>query len=126
MTVGAMAESGWTPATLRRGILGALAVGLAACAEANHLGNPLLLPVHGVATGLENVAYGKRRAAVKAWISEHEVAMRAERFEGPVTAALLAELPQGARAQVQADLKEAAHYGDFAERATVAFMVHQG
>ncbi|SIO12972.1 hypothetical protein [Vannielia litorea] len=103
-----------------------LAGSLAACTGANHLGNPLLLPVRGVAAGLENAAYGKRRAAVKAWIIEQEAAMRAERFEGPVTGALLAELPEAARAQARADLKDAARHGDFAERATVAFMVHRG
>ncbi|MGR3796223.1 hypothetical protein [Vannielia sp. SX4] len=111
---------------LRWGILGFVVAGLGACTEANHLGNPLLLPVRGVAAGLENAAYGKRRAAVKAWITEHEAAMRAERFDGPVTGALLAELPEGARAQVRADLQEAARYSDFAERATLAFMVHRG
>ena len=39
---------------------------LAACSgDANHLGNPLLLPISGLATGVENAAYNQRRGQVE-------------------------------------------------------------
>ena len=39
---------------------------LAGCSnEANHLGNPLLLPISGLATAAENAAYQQRRGAVE-------------------------------------------------------------
>lgn len=39
---------------------------LAACSgEANHLGNPLLLPISGLGTAIENQAYNERRGRVE-------------------------------------------------------------
>lgn len=39
---------------------------LAACSnEANHMGNPLMLPVTGVSTAIGNTAYNKRRGEVE-------------------------------------------------------------
>ncbi|MDX8348631.1 hypothetical protein SLH49_11615 [Cognatiyoonia sp. IB215446] len=44
----------------------AAAFTLAACSqEANHLGNPLLLPVSGVSTAIGNAAYNERRGRVE-------------------------------------------------------------
>lgn len=99
---------------------------LAGCSEANHLGNPLLLPVTAIGAAIENASYDRRRAAVKAWIVDHEAQMRAEGFEGPVTEALLESLPQGRRMQARQDLKQAAAFSDFSERATVIVMVLAG
>ena len=47
---------------------------LAACSgEANHLGNPLLLPITGAATAVENAAYNQRRGAVEVIVkSNHD------------------------------------------------------
>ncbi len=39
---------------------------LAACSgEANHLGNPLFLPISGIGTAAENAAYNQRRGRVE-------------------------------------------------------------
>ncbi|WP_411891925.1 hypothetical protein [Yoonia sp. SDW83-1] len=39
---------------------------IAACSgEANHLGNPLLLPISGLSTAAENAAYNRRRGQVE-------------------------------------------------------------
>ncbi len=39
---------------------------LAACSdEANHLGNPLLLPISGLGTAAQNLAYNQRRGQVE-------------------------------------------------------------
>ncbi|SIS65391.1 hypothetical protein SAMN05421759_10292 [Roseivivax lentus] len=44
---------------------------LSACSsEPNHLGNPMLLPVSAVTTGIGNAAYNARRAAVKSAVTE--------------------------------------------------------
>ena len=98
---------------------------LAACTAPNHLGNPLLLPVHAITSGVQNAAYDRERGTVKAWIIENEAAMRAEAFNGPTTNTMLATLPPRNRDQASKDLKEAAAYPDFSERATVIIMVHR-
>jgi len=105
------------------GLLLVFGSGLTACSDANHLGNPLTLPIRAVTAAVENSAYDRERAGVKTWIIENEAAMRAEGFAGPVTGALLATLPSGRRAQAQRDFIEASAYPDFTERATVVVMV---
>lgn len=105
------------------GALFALSCLTAACSGPNHVGNPLTLPVRGLASAVENGAYNRERAGVKAWITENETAMRAEGFGGPVTESLLATLPVVARDQARRDFLEAAGYSDFTERATVVVMV---
>ena len=99
---------------------------VAACTQPNHLGNPLLLPIGAITTGIENAGYNRQRAQVKAWIAQNEAAMRAEGFNGPVTRSLLASLPAQNRQQTRADLRNAAAHSDFVERATVSVMVHRG
>ncbi|KEO60612.1 hypothetical protein [Thioclava indica] len=98
---------------------------LAGCTEANHIGNPLTLPIRAIASGAENAAYSHKRGVVKTWITRNEAGMRAERFDGPVTQSLLETLPAAARNQARQDLKEAAPHADFPERATVIIMVHR-
>lgn len=51
--------------------------------------------------------------------------MRAEGFQGPVTDDLLATLPADNRKKVRGEIKEAAAFPDFTERATVIVMVHR-
>jgi hypothetical protein len=109
----------------KRRIIPFLLFPAAACTAPNHLGNPLLLPVHAITSGVQNAAYGHERATVKSWIIENEVAMRAEGFEGPITNALLKTLPAENRRQTRKDLKEAEVHSDFIERATVIIMVHR-
>lgn len=49
----------------------------AACSqEANHLGNPLLLPLNGISTGIGNAAYNKRRGAVEVIVKSNYDAIR--------------------------------------------------
>lgn len=96
---------------------------MSACSAPNHLGNPLTLPVRGLAAAVENAAYDRRRGVVKSWIIENEAALRAEGFDGPVTDELLGMLPKSRWFQARRDLVAAAEYEDFAERATVIIMV---
>ncbi len=52
---------------------------LAACStEPNHLGNPLLLPVTGVTTGVQNAAYNKRRGQVELIVKSNFDAIRSD------------------------------------------------
>ena len=96
---------------------------IAGCSGANHIGNPLTLPLGAITSAAENGAYNRERAAVKTWIAKNETTMRAERFAGPVTESLLAKLPLDARGQARRDFVEAAAFPDFTERATVVVMV---
>lgn len=49
---------------MRRNIIALIC--LAACSnEANHLGNPLLLPISGIGTAVQNAAYDRRRGQVE-------------------------------------------------------------
>ena len=102
-----------------------LALLLTACTAPNHLGNPLTLPVRGLGTAFENVAYNRQRAMVKTWIIENEPGLRAERFDGPLMADLLGTVPAPVREKVRGEVKDAARHADFPERATVIVMVHR-
>ncbi|WP_108814310.1 hypothetical protein [Loktanella sp. Alg231-35] len=52
---------------------------LAACSnEANHLGNPLMLPVTGVSTVIGNAAYEKRRGQVELIVKSNYDTIRQE------------------------------------------------
>ncbi|MHA6325243.1 hypothetical protein [Roseivivax sp. CAU 1753] len=98
---------------------------LAGCAnEANHLGNPLLLPVSGLSTLVENAAYGARRADVKAEVARHGPALLTD----PVAQAALwrvAPVAPSDRANVLRDINDLPDPGSAAwiEAATVAIMV---
>lgn len=48
----------------------------AACSnEANHIGNPLLLPIAGVATLFENTVYNERRGKVEIFVKTNHPAL---------------------------------------------------
>jgi len=48
----------------------------AACTgEANHLGNPFLLPVSAMSAGLQNAAYNDRRGAVEIFVKTNHPAL---------------------------------------------------
>ena len=98
---------------------------LSACTAPNHLGNPLLLPVRGLATTLENAAYAQERGGVTDYITQNADAMRAEGFAGPATDALLETLPTPTREKVRMEIAEVSDAPDFAERATIIVMVHR-
>lgn len=49
---------------------------LAACSnQANHLGNPFLLPLSGISTAVENAAYNERRGAVELLVKTNHPAL---------------------------------------------------
>ncbi len=52
---------------------------IASCSgEANHLGNPLLLPVYGIGTAIDNAAYAQRRGAVELIVKSNHPSLLAE------------------------------------------------
>ena len=56
---------------------------LAACSsEANHLGNPLLLPISGIGTAFENAAYNERRGKVELIVKTNHPAILDEIMAG--------------------------------------------
>lgn len=104
---------------------------LTACSGgANHLGNPLLLPVHGAATALSNSAYNARRNKVLAYLAENEPALRAEAKGQPgsafATLAQLARIPPHNLPKVHRDISELAQLPspDWVEHVTVISMVY--
>ncbi len=99
---------------------------LAACGEASHLGNPLLLPASGVATAYQNAGYSARREQVKAYLVDHRQMLYAERFQGPHATRLFAlgRVPPENRRKVAAELAASNSAPDWAEWATVIVMVH--
>lgn len=103
----------------------ALLFGLAACSQPNHLGNPLMLPLNGLSTAIENASYDRQRRLVKSFLTEKAATMRAEQFSGSATDALLGTIPMQHREKVRHELRDAAQYPDFVERATVIVMVHR-
>lgn len=52
---------------------------MAACSnEANHIGNPLLLPFSGLATVFENSVYNERRGRVEVFVKSNHPALIAD------------------------------------------------
>ena len=103
---------------------------LSAC-DAGHLGNPLLLPVHGVASAISNASYAQRRQVVKSALTAHEGDIRAALptcAPRPATCPhlpdILETVPAAHHARVAAELRDAPSY-NWSERATVIVMVHQ-
>ena len=73
---------------------------LAACSgEANHLGNPLLLPVSGLMTAAENQAYTQRRGAVELIVKSNHPQILADIRAGG--GAVLSDAMQTARIPVE-------------------------
>ena len=101
----------------------------AACSnEANHLGNPLLLPIRALGAGIDNAAYNQVRGKVEIFVKTNHPALISDlqRGGGPtLTEAFnIAEVPQAARAphtlQMQSDL---ALYSSNLDALVVAIMV---
>lgn len=104
---------------------------LTACgSEANHLGNPLTLPIHGATTAISNAAYQARRDRVSSYLSNNRSAIQAEAQGTPGTAfsglMQVARIPETTRPLLHRDIAEIATVqgADWVERATVIAMVH--
>jgi hypothetical protein len=50
--------------------------------EANHIGNPLLLPFSAVSTGFGNAAYNQRRGQVEIYVKSNHQAIMADIVNG--------------------------------------------
>ena len=103
---------------------------LAACSnEANHLGNPLLLPISGIGNAFNNAAYAQRRGAVELLVKSNHGALIEEIAVGggPLLdeAMETANIPQAERParilQLQGDI---GLYTDNLEALIVALMVY--
>lgn len=86
---------------------------LTACtSEANHLGNPLLLPFNGIATLAQNVIYDERRGAVEVIVKSNHPALidQINAGTGPILTQAMdtARIPESDRPariiQLQSDL----------------------
>ncbi len=94
---------------------------LSACTQANHLGNPLTLPVRGLTTAVENSAYAARRARVK------DVLGRIGPTGLPAQQAQLwavAPVPLSNQNKVLQEIAALERTEAWAENATVIVMVH--
>lgn len=105
---------------------------LASCSsEANHIGNPLLLPISGLGTAFENATYNQRRGRVEVFVkTNHDTLLKDIKNGGGKTltqAMALANIPQQDRAtritQLQGDL---GLYTDNVGALVVALMVYGG
>jgi len=99
--------------------------------EANHLGNPLLLPLNALGTSIGNAVYNERRGKVEIFVKTNHPALIADiqRGGGPtLTQAFdIADVPKPIRAphtlQLQSDL---ALYSNNLDALVVAIMVVSG
>ncbi|WP_341366136.1 hypothetical protein [Yoonia sp. BS5-3] len=105
---------------------------LAACSnEANHLGNPLLLPVSGLSTAIGNAAYNERRGRVEVIVKSNYPAILRDLNAGggPVLTDAMnaAEVPEADRPtriiQLQSDI---GLYAQNPGALVVALMVYGG
>ncbi len=104
---------------------------LSACAPqgASHLPNPLLLPIYGTTSVLQNASYNARRGKVERFVAAHHAQLIAEigGAEGGhlAQAYTLARIPETERgvvtSRLRADLKQ---YRGSQEALVVALMVH--
>ncbi len=105
---------------------------LAACTgEANHLGNPLLLPINGIGTAIGNAGYNHTRGQVEVFVKTNHPALIADIRAGGGSvlseAFDIANVPQAVRGphtlQLQSDLQL---YESNLEALIVAIMVVSG
>lgn len=98
--------------------------------DANHIGNPLMLPVGAVTTGVENGFYNARRKRVADYIAANKPALRADVIAG--TGATLDELYQIAKIPTknqpalarELSRGQSLYFGEDPEPLVVAVMVH--
>ncbi|MBU2982407.1 hypothetical protein KO498_11365 [Lentibacter algarum] len=109
--------------------LGVTALLMLASCDAGHLGNPLLLPVSGLTTGIENASYNTRRKKVSDYVLMHHAALMQEALAsgGPhlTEAYALARVAPARHAVLTKRIAtDQALYRQDAEALTVALMVH--
>lgn len=97
--------------------------------EANHLGNPLLLPLSGLGTAAENAAYNQRRGKVEVFVKTNHPALMQEIAGdgGPhlTEAMTLAGIPETDRPARLIQLRgDAGLYGTNPGALVVALMVY--
>jgi hypothetical protein len=98
--------------------------------DANHIGNPLLLPVGAVTTGVENGFYNARRKRVEQYIAANKPALHADVLagHGPTLTALykIAKTPVKNQAALARELSrgQTQYFADDPEPMVVAVMVH--
>jgi hypothetical protein len=98
--------------------------------NANHIGNPLLLPVGAVTTGVENGFYNARRKRVAQFIAENKPALHADvqAGHGPTLTALykIAKTPAKNQAALAIELNrgQTQYFAKDPEPMVVAVMVH--
>ena len=67
--------------------------------NANHIGNPLLLPVGAITTGIQNAGYNARRSQVKFYVIANHDLLRADVDAGTgptlTNLMLIAKTPMG-------------------------------
>ena len=101
---------------------------LAACTNANHMGNPLTWPGQVLQTTLSNAAYDARRSKVAAFVTANQIAIltEAKAGSGPtLTAAYdLAKIPQTRRAELTRELATNPAYQTSTEAVIIALMAH--
>lgn len=104
----------------------------AACSnEAYHLGNPLLLPINALGTGIGNAIYNERRGKVEVFVKTNHPALISDIQRGggvTLTQAFdIADVPASVRAphtlQLQSDF---ALYSNNLDALVVAIMVVSG
>jgi len=105
---------------------------LCGCAgtEANHIGNPLLLPIGAVTTGVENSVYNARRKRVADYVAANHASLRADVLagEGLVLEGLfkVAKTPKAKQAALLQELYrgQSQYFAGDIEPMVVAVMVH--
>jgi hypothetical protein len=95
----------------------------------SHLPNPLLLPVYGTSSALDNASYNLRRGKVERFVAAHHAALLSEIAGAPGPylgqAYTLARIPETERGVVTARLaSDLVHYETSQEALIVALMVH--
>lgn len=116
---------------MRKFALVFLTLTTACSGEANHLGNPLLLPFNAISTGIGNAAYNQTRGQVEVFVKTNHPALISDLQNGggsTLTQAFdIADVPAGIRAehtlQMQSDL---ALYSSNLDALVVAIMVVSG
>ena len=98
--------------------------------DANHVGNPLLLPIGAVTTGIENATYNTRRNRVKAYVVANHDQLKQDAIagQGPALTEVmkLAKVPTAKQSALLAELRRGIvqYFSNDAEPVVVAIMVH--
>lgn len=99
---------------------------LTSCSDANHLGNPLTLPVRGIIAAAENAQYDARRDRVAAVLAEHQSAFQRGNSTLVQNKALFetAGTSRNVQRKVLDEVRNLKADSSWLESATVVVMVH--